>query len=157
MLEARDAWFTRVLDLYAGTGALGIEALSRGAEQADFIERDRAACALIATNLERTGLQGYARIMQGVLPGALSRVTGPYGLVFIDPPYEAGGVEEVFERLASSGCIDASTTIVYEHSRRTIAPECCGQLARMVTRRHGTTAVTLYGAPAAATLACEGV
>src|SRR5581483_8943357 len=71
MLETRGAWFTRVLDLYAGTGAMGIEALSRGAERAVFVERDRAACAVITANLEKTGLSSNGTILQGVLPGAI--------------------------------------------------------------------------------------
>ncbi|HZQ37359.1 MAG TPA: 16S rRNA (guanine(966)-N(2))-methyltransferase RsmD [Dehalococcoidia bacterium] len=144
MLEARGAAFTRVLDLYAGTGALGIEALSRGAESAEFVERDRAACAVIAENLRRAGLGDLARVHCAALPAALARVSGPFGLIFCDPPYADASVTETFERLRPGHEIDAASTIVYEHSRRTMPPDLCAGLPRQVTRRHGDTSVSLY-------------
>ncbi len=144
MLEARGSTFSRVLDLYAGTGALGIEALSRGAEFAEFVERDRAACAVIAENLRRAGLSGQARVHCAALPAALSRVSGPFGLIFCDPPYAAAGVSETLERLRPGLETDAASTIVYEHDRRTMPPELCAGLPRQVTRRHGDTSVSLY-------------
>ncbi|HEY8838128.1 MAG TPA: RsmD family RNA methyltransferase [Dehalococcoidia bacterium] len=149
MLESRGASFTRVLDLFAGTGALGIEALSRGADWADFIESDRAACGVIAANLVSTGFQQRAAVVCAALPVALRRVWGSYGLIFVDPPYGLDNLSAVWDRLRESGTIDPETTIAYEHSRRTIPPERCGPLPRIVTRAHGTTAVSLYyaGAP----------
>jgi len=81
-----------VLDLYAGTGAMGIEALSRGAERATFVDRSAASAATVAENLRRTGLEAQARVLRrdaaaflkGRVPG------GPYDLAILDPPYEAG-------------------------------------------------------------------
>jgi 16S rRNA G966 N2-methylase RsmD len=64
--------------------------------------------------------------------------------VFLDPPYDATEVTEVFERLVSGGFIEPATTVVYEHSRRTEPPAECGMLRQVVTRVHGTTAITLY-------------
>lgn len=150
MLEARGASFTRVLDLYAGVGALGIEALSRGAEWADFVERDRANCPVITTNLQRTGLGAQARVLCAALPAALARLRGPYGLIFLDPPYADPGAATVLEQLQFGREVDADTTIAYEHGRRTIPPDVCGSLPRQVTRRHGDTAVSLYYLSAAA-------
>jgi 16S rRNA (guanine966-N2)-methyltransferase len=144
MLEARGAVFDRVLDLYAGTGALGIEALSRGAEHADFVEQDRSACQTIAANLVRTGLSGRGHVICAALPGALARLAGPYQLLFVDPPYELAGVAALLSGLGSGGLIDEDTAIVYEHSRRTIPPEACGGMPLAVTRRHGSTAISLY-------------
>jgi 16S rRNA (guanine966-N2)-methyltransferase len=156
MLEARGASFTRVLDLFAGTGALGIEALSRGAEWTDFVERDRAACAIISTNLQRTRFQSRARVFCTPLPAGLARVQGPYGLVFLDPPYGYDDVEELFDRLAGQGLLDDETTIVYEHDRRTMPPKYCGPLPSLLTRRHGSTAFTLYRAAEATVEGNEG-
>lgn len=149
MLEARGASFTRVLDLYAGTGALGIEALSRGAEWADFVERDRRVCAVISANIQLTGFQQSSQLICAALPAALARLQGAYGLILIDPPYDLPGVAEVWERLQGGAFLDHDTTIAYEHSRRTIPPEQCGPLPRVVTRAHGSTAVSLYYASAA--------
>ncbi len=143
MLEAREAEFSRVLDLYAGTGALGVEALSRGAESADFVEGDRGMCAIIEANLERTSLRAQARVYCAALPAALARVAGRYGLIFLDPPYELPSAD-LLNRLADGGLIDRQSTIVYEHNRRTMPPEECGPLPRVVTRAHGSTAFSLY-------------
>jgi len=144
MLEARGAAFTRVLDLYAGTGALGVEALSRGAEFAEFVERDRAACAVIGENLRRAGLAGCARVHCAALPAALRRVAGPFGLIFCDPPYAESTASDTLSQLRPGRELDDSTTIVYEHGRRTMPPDVCGGLPRQITRRHGDTAVSLY-------------
>ncbi len=144
MLAARGAAFTRVLDLFAGTGALGIEALSRGAEAADFIERDRRACAVISANLVLTGFRGTARVVCASLPAALSRVAGQYGLIFIDPPYDFSGTAVILDRLEAGGFVHGDTTIVYEHDRRTMPPEEWGGHSLQVTRTHGSTAFSLY-------------
>jgi 16S rRNA (guanine966-N2)-methyltransferase len=147
MLEARGAEFARVLDLYAGTGALGIEALSRGAEWADFVERDRAACAVITANLDHTGFRDRSHVIRGALPAALDRLSGAYSLVLCDPPYAEAGLAEVQSGPALTAAIDAGTTIVYEHDRRTMPPEEFATLPRQITRRHGDTAVSLYYRP----------
>src|SRR5437016_13996319 len=85
-LAAGLAW-PRVLDLFAGSGGLGIEALSRGAESADFVEQDRDAARIIASNLRTTDLEERARVHQTPVDVALRRVRGPVDLVFLDPPY----------------------------------------------------------------------
>lgn len=76
-----------VLDLFAGSGAMGIEALSRGARHAWFVESDAAACAVIAQNLETLGLAERGTIVRDALPGALGRLDAVVDLVFADPPY----------------------------------------------------------------------
>src|SRR5215212_10200499 len=88
----------RVLDLYAGTGALGIEALSRGCERAVFVERDRVARALILENLRRTGFAGRAEVLGGEVEAVVGWLVGRgdrFDLIFADPPYriaaEVGG------------------------------------------------------------------
>jgi 16S rRNA (guanine966-N2)-methyltransferase len=87
-LAAALAW-PRVLDLFAGSGALGIEALSRGARSAEFIEQDRDAVRVIQANLRSTGLEDRARVHQAPVEVALRRVQAPIDLVLLDPPYEA--------------------------------------------------------------------
>lgn len=145
MLEARGALFGQVLDLYAGTGALAIEALSRGADEAVLVERDHAACRVIGANLDKTGQRDRARVICAALPGALARLPdGPYSLVFLDPPYAAAGVGEVLDRLGTGTLLGPESTIVYEHDRRTMPPESCGALRLALTRTHGDTAVSLY-------------
>ena len=76
-----------VLDLFAGSGALGLEALSRGATRADLVERDRKACEVIRGNLEKARLAGQARVIGRDAASFLKRATGCYDLIFADPPY----------------------------------------------------------------------
>lgn len=144
MLAAMGVPLGRVLDLYAGTGALGIEALSRGAEHADFVERNAAACAVIRDNLAKTKLAPRAHLLHSTVERALSRLHGPYDLVFLDPPYALAGVENIFDALVAAAVIDESSVVVYEHARRGAPPPCCGPLAIRTTRCHGDTCFTIY-------------
>ncbi len=150
-LESMGADLTRVLDLYAGSGALGVEALSRGAQWCDFVERDGRACASIRENLARTGFAEQAKVhcapVERVLPG----LQGPYTLVLADPPYlPAGrhGAQEaapVLERLAEDGlAVVGRTVLALEHSSREDGPERLGGLSRVKTLRHGDSAVSIY-------------
>jgi 16S rRNA (guanine966-N2)-methyltransferase len=135
---------SRVLDLYAGSGALGIEALSRGAQRCDFVERDARACASIRQNLSHTGFEGQGEVLCAPVERALQRLQGPYTLVLADPPY-ALEATATLEGLAERGLVAAgSTTLVLEHSSREEAPERLAGLTHVKTLRHGDTAVSVY-------------
>ena len=145
------AW-PRVLELYAGSGALGIEALSRGAVHADLVESSADARRAIVANLERTGLAERASVHALSSEAAVSTFRGPYDLILLDPPYDAEGVRLVLERLAGGGLLDRSGVVVWEHSRSTEPPEQIeapdggGKLQRLRTRQHGAASVSLYAA-----------
>jgi 16S rRNA (guanine966-N2)-methyltransferase len=107
----------RVLDLFAGTGAMGIEALSRGAVEAVFVEQSREACALILENLETTGLRAAGLIRRADVSRVLARpAQTPFGLVLIDPPYERGlgFVARILGKLAAGGWPAPGATVVVE-------------------------------------------
>jgi 16S rRNA (guanine966-N2)-methyltransferase len=109
----------RVLDLYAGTGALAVEALSRGAAVAVLVERDREALVAIAANLEATGMAPASRVVRGdvaAVLGGLPPPEGPFDLVLADPPYELGDdtVAEVLGRLVAGGWLAPGATVVIE-------------------------------------------
>lgn len=107
----------RVLDLFAGTGAMGIEALSRGAREAVFVESSRDACDVILANLEATGMRSNARIRRADAARFVARAaTEPFDLALIDPPYERGlgFVARVLDKLAAGGWIARGGTIVVE-------------------------------------------
>ncbi len=144
MLAAMGAPLGRVLDLYAGTGAIGIEALSRGAFQCDFVERATAACAVIRDNLTKTRLVGQARVLPGSVERTLPKLEGVYDLVFLDPPYAGDQAAEVFAALAARGLIGVESIVVYEHAKRREPPTSCGPLSIRTTRCHGDTCVTIY-------------
>ena len=143
-LEAMGADLTRVLDLYAGSGALGIEALSRGAEWCDFVEKEARACASIRENLSRTGFDGQAKVHRAPVERASAQLSGPYTLILADPPY-ASAAAPALERLAESGLVEAGRTVlVLEHSSREEGPERLGGLSQVKTLRHGDSAVSIY-------------
>jgi len=144
MLEARGVDWARVLDLYAGSGALGIEALSRGAGWADFVEQDTRCCAAIRENLERTGLAEQGQVHCMAVRQALLSLQGRYGLVLLDPPYGDPHLAAVLEEIARLGLVNAESVVVVEHSRRAPLPERTGALRAVVNRRHGDTCVSLY-------------
>jgi 16S rRNA (guanine966-N2)-methyltransferase len=141
--EVRDA---RVLDAYAGTGALGIEALSRGAKTATFIERDPRVRDLIAQNLAHCGiLEGCAIIRASVTRGldALSRAPAfvPFDIVLLDPPYELAAADALtgIEAVTRPGGL-----VVLEHARRRPSPDLAGRLVRTRELPSGSTALTFY-------------
>jgi len=107
----------RVLDLFAGSGALGIEALSRGAECATFVEQDPRAVEVIRENLRHTGLACRAHVVRARLPRArLPSACGPYTLIFMDPPYHEGLVPITFAWLLQAGVAATRALVVVEHS-----------------------------------------
>ena len=141
MLEAADGSFDEVLDLYAGSGALGIEALSRGDGHATFVESERRAIAVIRENLGRVGFTGRAT----VVAGKVGRWTPPedarYTLVLADPPYDrgtydGGGAWGAIETTVR-GSLAEDTAVVVEHD---------AGLSLWRDRRHGAGAVAIYRA-----------
>ncbi len=145
MLEALGADFTRVLDLYAGVGSLGIEALSRGAKEVLFVEQTARGCAAIRENLERTGYGERGRVWRMPVRRALGNLTeGPFSLVFVDPPFAASDLPEVLQRLTASSLVGAGSTIVVRHFRRTSLLEQQGFFGRVRERRHGDSVIAIY-------------
>jgi 16S rRNA (guanine(966)-N(2))-methyltransferase RsmD len=133
----------RVLDLYAGTGALGIEALSRGAASATFIESNAQACRAILDSLSRTGFQDVATVLRGALPGALSAASGPFDIIMLDPPYDdVMGAEALLVGLTA--ILAPGGTVVYEHSSRYNPPQHPTGLTLMERRVYGDSALALY-------------
>jgi 16S rRNA (guanine(966)-N(2))-methyltransferase RsmD len=145
-LAAALAW-PRVLDLFAGSGGLGIEALSRGAASAEFVEKDRDAARIIESNLRATGLDDRARVHPTSAASALARLRGPFDGVFLDPPYaDAAALEQVWAALASPNVLLPTSIVVLEQSAEAEPPPAIGALPLANTRRHGRTRVSLYAA-----------
>jgi 16S rRNA (guanine966-N2)-methyltransferase len=140
----------RVLDLFAGTGALGIEALSRGAVEAVFVENARPALAALRDNLRALDLAALARVVALPVERAAGAVGAqPFDLVFADPPYAAvASVPPVLAELAAAGALAAGARLVVEHASRDPAPAIAG-FAPRPSRLYGDTAVTLYDREAA--------
>lgn len=124
-----------VLDLFAGSGALGIEALSRGAAAATFVDSDPSAIAVVRANLAATGLEGAATVVRIDAARFLREGPGPFDLALLDPPYELGDESwtELLERLPAA--------VAVLESDRAIDPGPGWELLR--SRRYGSTVVTL--------------
>jgi 16S rRNA (guanine966-N2)-methyltransferase len=144
VLEATSADFSRVLDLYAGSGAMGIEALSRGAEWCDFVDKQQACVDVIKANLAMAGLADKAKVWKIGAERAAGRLEGPYSLVFADPPYNDDAASRTISKLGDTALIGKGTTLVVEHSTRRTPAESIGPLYRVWSRRYGDTHVTIY-------------
>jgi 16S rRNA (guanine966-N2)-methyltransferase len=141
----------RVLDLFAGTGALGIEALSRGAAQTVFVEDHPEAVKGLRRNLEALGLLDRSQVLPLPVAAALRKLAtqgAHFGLVFLDPPYGGGAAADTLRALAGAGLLLSQSRVVAEHSRRETLPEEVGGLTRQALRRYGDTQVAIYLAEA---------
>ena len=146
MLDAAGVDYGRVLDLFAGTGALGIEALSRGDGTADFVEQDAGAAAVVRANLQACGFEERGKVHVLTSARAAQRLagSGPFTLILADPPYYDEGAPKVVDEVARSGLADEATVLVFEHARRLEPPERMGRLGLWKSRRHGDTVVSIY-------------
>jgi 16S rRNA (guanine966-N2)-methyltransferase len=145
-LAAALAW-PRVLDLFAGSGALGIEALSRGAQHATFIEQDRAAARIVESNLRATGLTDHASLLIGPVTLSLPHSRGPFDLVLVDPPYrDAAALRTAVEALEKEGLLVAGSVVVLEQPADAEPLAAVAELPLASTRRHGGTRISVYAA-----------
>ena len=147
-LEADGALDGDFLDLFAGSGAAGIEALSRGASSATFVERDRTAAKVIAANLERTRLSGSVVRSDVERFLAAGRPSGrpPFRAALVDPPYDAQLVAPTLTLLGEVRLdwLESGATVVAKHFWRDEPPESAGTLRRERQKRFGETCLSFY-------------
>jgi 16S rRNA (guanine966-N2)-methyltransferase len=140
----------RVLDLFAGTGAVGIEALSRGAARVVLVERDQSALRALRANLATLGAsRAAARVLAGDVLQLLPTVgveEGTFDFVFIDPPYGTTLAGRTLEALAAARVCRDGSEVVVQHSTRTVLPVVTGLVAHRRPRRFGDTALTFLRA-----------
>jgi len=134
-----------VLDLFAGTGALGIEALSRGARYAVFIDDNKAALLTMRKNIEACRLEPFSRIIRWDILGNLNclRVAKPrFNLVFMDPPYDRAMILKTLHNLYISCALENGALIVIEHSLRETLPENIEGFQLLKRRKYGKTLIS---------------
>lgn len=140
--QIRDA---RFLDCYAGTGAVGLEALSRGAASSTLVEKDRKALALIRRNAENLCLK--IELIPGdftIQADRLARKGRMFDLVFIDPPYGTDQQIQAIEKIQAVGLLDPDGTVIVEHDKRMELPVVIGILQRRFHRRYGETDLSFF-------------
>ncbi len=137
----------RVLDLYAGTGALGLEAVSRGAARAVLVDSDREAAKLCRTNTERLGFQDRVEVLAMPVARALALLKGRgerFGLVLSDPPYALEAALPTLDALVSEGVLEPGATVVLEHGKGEEVPASHGGFTRVDQRRFGDTVASTF-------------
>jgi 16S rRNA (guanine966-N2)-methyltransferase len=131
-----------VLDLFAGTGALGLEAISRGASSAVLVEKDARACGVILGNIDDLKVSGQARVLRGDLPAALSQLRGQrFDLIFSDPPYALRAAQIAVDGLCSNDLLAPGARVVLEMEHREEKPVLPAELSLADERRYGDTVV----------------
>ena len=144
ILENINNDWSQVLDLFSGSGALGIEALSRGADWADFVESERKCCDIIKENLEITGFSSQARVYCCSVNKALSFFDKEYNIILMDPPYSDTTTGGVITRLATSRLVGDTTTLVVTHSSRLPLGQNYVTLNLAKEHRHGDTCISIF-------------
>lgn len=140
----------QVLDLFAGTGGLGIEALSRGMDKAVFIDIEKKSIDTIQHNLQTAGLKDQAEIYRTDAARALKALgkrEQQFQLVFLDPPYKMKVIAELIGTMEEYAIVDAETTIVVEHDAKDVQEDAIGSFQQQRRADYGDTAVTIYKRP----------
>ena len=144
ILENTTEDWTQVLDLYSGSGALGIEALSRGAGWVDFVEREPRCCGIIKENLQKTGLADQAHVYCCSVAKAISFLEKEYNIILMDPPYAYSAIGTIITQLATSRLVGADTTVVVTHSPRLSFQPAYASLRLVKEHRHGDSCIAVY-------------
>lgn len=136
----------RVLDLFAGTGSLGIECLSRGAAWADFVEQKNHVCSIIRENLEHTHFLEQAQVfcMPVTRFFQTARPQEKYAIIIMDPPYADPTIETMIRTVAASGLLDEESILIVGHSPRVTLADAYDGLARIKFRRLGDSCFSIY-------------
>ena len=137
----------RVLDLFAGTGGIGIEALSRGAEHVDFVEQHHGSLQTLRNNIKECGLASRTRIHRNNVLSFLRKMRSsitPFDIVFADPPYHTGILTKLLPLLSRGDMITRTDIMIIEHFHKINLPERIGHLYRFRADRYGDTVISFY-------------
>ncbi len=134
----------RVLDLFGGTGQMGIEALSRGAARCTFVDLRKEAAGIIRENLALTGFTDRAQVIQGDALAFLSRCREPFDLIFLDPPYGSGLLEKAMERITAIDIVSENGIIVCENGSNAGWPMVSPPYRMQKEYRYGKIKTALY-------------
>jgi 16S rRNA (guanine(966)-N(2))-methyltransferase RsmD len=131
------------LDLYAGAGGIGIEALSRGAERVVFVDVSRDSLNVIKHNIEQMGFGERAEVVAAKAEAYLKKTAGPFDIVFLDPPY-AGELQPLLELVAAAAVVKPDGIVIAEHFKKQPSPERAGGIALFREAKYGDTVLAFY-------------
>lgn len=132
------------MDLYAGSGSLAIEAISRGMDQAVLVEKDRKAQAIVQENIRMTQSEGQFQLLKMADSQALSQLTGTFDVVFLDPPYAKEQIAEVIGQLEERGLLAEEVLLVCETDKSVDLPEEISNFGIWKQKVYGISKVTVY-------------
>ena len=144
ILESTASDWSLVLDLFSGSGAHGIEALSRGAGWVDFVDQEPRCCDIIRQNLEKTKFTAQAHVYCVSVAKAISFLDKEYSIIIMDPPYADMSIGNIIARLANSKLVGTDTVLVVTHSPRLQLDSTYESLKLFKERRHGDSCISLY-------------
>jgi 16S rRNA (guanine966-N2)-methyltransferase len=144
ILENVTSNWEQVLDLFSGSGALGIEALSRGAGWVDFVESEPRCCGIIKENLEKTKLAVQAHIYCCSVTKAISFLDKEYNIILMDPPYSNSSIGNLITQLATSRLVGTNSTVVVTHSPHLPLNSTYTTLNLTKEHRHGDSCISIY-------------
>lgn len=134
------------LDLFAGTGSVGIEALSRGAKEVVFVEKSKKHIGFLKKNLSLTTVEGRSAVFSMEADEFLKKKkAGPFDFIFIDPPYEGKEIEKTLPLLVDGDMITDDGTVIIQHFHKKVLPDQIGQLVFLKRHKYGETVLSFYG------------
>ena len=137
----------RCLDLFSGTGSLGLEALSRGAENCVFCDNSREHIALIKENIKKCGAESKSKVIHGDYMKALEHSDDKYDIILVDPPYGAGLYEKCLASIEKLDLLEDEGIIILEHEKNVVLPDCLGKYSRLKEKKYGTIHLSFYAFP----------
>ncbi|MCT4594887.1 MAG: 16S rRNA (guanine(966)-N(2))-methyltransferase RsmD [Anaeromicrobium sp.] len=138
---------SKVLDLFAGTGALGIEAISRGAEYGVFVDNDKNSIEVIKENLENLGFQRESSVLYCDVDAAISNLSSKgevFHIIFMDPPYLKGFIEPSLEKIYDSNILSDDGIVLIEHDLKDILSENIAGFYKYKEKKYGNTLISIY-------------
>jgi len=144
ILASLTSRWSRGLDLFAGSGALGIEALSRDTDWVDFVEQAPKCCAIIKQNLQKLGFTQKSHVYCCSVAKALAFLENKYDIIFMDPPYSDPSINHMATQLANSGIMDDESLVIISHASRSPLQDSYDGLSLIKEKQYGDTCISIY-------------
>ncbi|NLY70634.1 MAG: 16S rRNA (guanine(966)-N(2))-methyltransferase RsmD [Clostridiales bacterium] len=133
-----------VLDLFAGTGGLGLEAVSRGAKTVYFVDNSRASLRIINKNISDCRVENRCKVISGDWEHAIKEIPEPADIIVLDPPYQLGLIEKCINKIIELDLISEDGLIVAEHASEESLPDKIGNLTKIKNKKYGSVSITIY-------------